>query len=85
MKRARHRAHAAEHDDGEGDEDEGVADVRIDVIGRDQQAGGDGEAGGAEPKGDRIDVGDVDAGELGALLLLCHHSDRFAGVGPKRG
>ena len=61
--RARHRAHAAEHDDREGDQHEGVAGLRIDVIGRDQQAGRDGKAGGAEAERHRIDVRDIDAGQ----------------------
>ena len=60
--RAGHRAHAAQHHDGEGDQHEGVADVRIDVIGRDQQARRDREAGRAEAEGHGIDVRDVDAG-----------------------
>src|SRR5262249_56154445 len=34
--RTRHRAHAAEHDDGEGDEHEGVSDMRFNSIVRDQ-------------------------------------------------
>ena len=58
------RAHAAQHDDGEGDQHEGVADVRIDVIGRDQQAGRDREAGGAEAEGDGVDMRDVDADQF---------------------
>ena len=33
-------AHAAEHDDGEGHQHEAIADLRIDVVGRHQQAGG---------------------------------------------
>ena len=80
--RARDRAHAAEHHDGERDQHEGVAGVRVDVIGRHQQAGGDREARGAEPERHRVDVRDVDAGELRAELLLRHRADRLAGVGP---
>ena len=55
--------------------------LRIDVVGRHQQAGGDREAGGAEAERHRIDVRDVDAGELGAELLLGDRADRLAGVG----
>ena len=59
-----------------------LPDVRVDVIGRDQQAGGDGDAGGAEAEGDGVDVRDVDAGELGPELLLGDRADRLADIGP---
>ena len=39
-------------------------------MGGNEQAGRDREAGGAEPERDRIDVRDVDAGELGAAFSL---------------
>ena len=39
------------------------------------------EAGGAEAEGHGVDVRDVDAGELGAELLLGDRADRLAGVG----
>ena len=39
------------------------------------------KAGGAEAEGDRVDVRDVDADELGAELLLGDGADRLAGVG----
>ena len=64
--RARDRAHAAQHHDGERDQHEGIAGVRIDVIGRHQQAGGDRKARGAEPERHRVDVRDVDAAESSA-------------------
>ena len=34
---------------------------RIDVIGRDQQAGGDGDTGGAEAESHRVNMRDIDA------------------------
>src|SRR6478672_343202 len=57
--RAWDRAHAAQHDDGEGDEHERIAGARIGVIGRDEQTGGDGETRCAKPEGDRINVRDI--------------------------
>ena len=55
--------------------------MRIDVIGRHQQAGRDREAGGAEAERHGVDVRDVDAGQLGAELFLGDRADRLAGVG----
>ena len=55
--------------------------MRIDVIGRDQQAGGDGQAGAAEAESHRIDMGDVDAGQLRAQLFLRHRADGPADIG----
>ena len=54
---------------------------RIDVIGRDQQAGGDRKAGGAETECHRVDVRHVDAGQLGAELLLGDGADGAADIG----
>ena len=78
---AGHRAHAAEHDDGEGDEDIGFAGARLHVVARQQHAGGDGEARGAEAEGDGVDMRDVDADQRRAELLLGDRADRLAGVG----
>ena len=55
--------------------------MRIDVIGRDQQAGGDGKAGGAEREGDSIDMCHVDAGKLRAELFLSNRTDCLSGIG----
>ena len=70
-----------EHDDREGHEHEGVADARVDVEGRHQEAGRDSEAGAAETEGDGIDVLHVDADEARAELLLRDRANRLAGVG----
>ena len=73
-------AHAAQHDDGEGDQHEGVARLRRDVEGRHQQAGRGAEAGDADAVGDGEDVLDVDADQARALALLGDGADRLAGV-----
>ena len=63
--------------------------MRVDVIGRDQEARRQRQAGGADAEGHRIDVGDVDAGELGAESLLGDRAHGLAEIGrgeqePKR-
>ena len=60
-----------------------LPDARIDVEGRHEQAGGDGQAGAAEAEGDGVDMGHVDADEAGAELLLGDGADRLAGVGAR--
>ena len=80
--RARHRAHAAEHDNGEGDEDKSVTRARIDVISRHQQAGGNGNTSGAEAEGHGVDMRDLNANQFRAELLLGDSADRLADVGP---
>ena len=65
--RADEAAHAAQHDDGEGDQHEGVARLRGDVEGRHQQARRGAEAGDADAEGDGEDVLDVDADQPRAL------------------
>ncbi len=76
--RAAERPHAAEDDDREGDEHEGVADLRGDVEGRQEQAGGDRDAGGAEAEAHGVGVRHVDAHQFGAELLVRHRPDRLA-------
>ena len=80
-RRADEAAHAAQHDDGEGDQHEGVARLRRDVEGRHQQARRGAEAGDADAVGDGEDVLDVDADQPRALALLGDRADRLAGVG----
>ena len=53
---AGHRAHAAEHHHGEGDQDIGLADARVHIIARQQHAGGDGEAGRADAESHGVDM-----------------------------
>lgn len=79
--RSRHRAHAAQHHDGEGNQHKGVTHAGIDVISRDQQARRDRDAGRAETEGHRIDVGDVDPHQLGAELLLGDSANGTADIG----
>ena len=57
--------------------------ARLDIVGRNQQAGGDGDAGSAEAESDGVDMRDVDAGEFGPKLLLGDGADRLAGVGQR--
>ncbi len=82
-RRAREAAHAAQHDDGEGHEDEGVARGRRHVVGRHQQAGRGAEAGDADAVGHGEDVLDVDADQARALPFLGDGTDRLARVAPR--
>ena len=79
--RAGETAHAAEHDDGEGDQHEAAADLRVDVVGRQQEAGGRAQAGQPDAEAHGIDMLDVDAHQAGALLFLGHGADGPAEVG----
>ena len=77
----RHRTHAAEDDNGESNQHEGVSCVRVDVVGRNSaDKAGDGKTGRADPECDRVDVRHFDAGELGAELLLGDGADGLAGI-----
>src|SRR6266545_6110383 len=69
-------AHAAQHHDGEGDQHEAVADLRIDVVRWQQKARGGAEACEADTEAHREHVLDVDADQLRALA--------FPGYGPDR-
>ena len=79
--RAAETAHAAEHHDGEGHQHEAAADLRVDVVGRQQEAGRRAQAGQADAEAHGIDMLDVDAHQLGALLFLGHRADGAAEVG----
>jgi hypothetical protein len=83
QQRAGKAAHAAQHHDGEGHQHEARADLRVDVVGRQQEAGGRAQAGQADAEAHRVDMVDVDAHQLGALLFLGHRADRAAEVGAR--
>lgn len=68
-------AHAAQHHDGEGHQHEAAADLRIDVVRRQQETGGRAQAGHADAERQRVDPFHVDAHEPGALLLARHRAD----------
>src|SRR5437660_3853197 len=74
--RAGEAAHAAQHDDGEGDQHEAVSDLRIDVVRGQQEARGGAEAREPDTEAHRENVLDVDADQLRALA--------FPGYGPDR-
>src|SRR5713101_3623269 len=74
--RAGEAAHAPQHDDGEGDQHEAVADLRIDVVSGQQKARGGSEARQPDAEAHREHVFDVDADQLRALA--------FPGYGPDR-
>src|SRR5260221_7639146 len=80
--RADEAAHAAEHDDGEGDDDEALADAGMSVIARQQEAGGGADAGDADAEAHGEDMLDVDADQARALALAGHRADRLAEIGP---
>src|SRR6185369_10576839 len=79
--RARHGAHAAEYDDRKGNENEGITHSGINIVGWDQKAGGDRNARGAKAKRHRVDMGNVDAGELSTEFLPGNSANCTAGVG----
>ena len=79
--RAGEAAHAAEHDDREGDQHEAGADLRVHVVRRQQEARRRAQAGQADAEAHRVDVVDVDAAQPRALLLLRDGADRAAEVG----
>ena len=72
---AHETAHAAQHHDGESHQHEAAADLRIHVVGRQQEAGRRAQAGHADAERQRVDFLYVDAHQLGALLFLGHGAD----------
>src|SRR5579883_1111673 len=81
QERAREASHAAQHDDGEGDDDEAFADPGMGIVAGEKQRGGGADAGDAEAEAHREGVLDVDADELGAAALECQRADRLAEIG----
>src|SRR6266478_5205303 len=79
--RADEAAHAAEHDDGEGDDYEALADAGMGVVARQQQAGGGADAGDADAEAHGEDVLDVDADEARTVALAGDRADRLAEIG----
>src|SRR5258707_14541550 len=80
--RADEAAHAAEHDDGEGDDDEALADAGMRIIARQQKAGGGADAGDADAEAHGEDMLDVDADQARALALAGDRADPLAEIGP---
>src|SRR5258708_12663646 len=74
--RAGEAAHAAQHDDGEGDQHEAVSDLRIDVVRGQEETGGRPEACEADTEAHRENVLDVDADQLRALAFPVYGPDR---------
>src|SRR5215831_15798571 len=79
--RAGEAPHAAEHHDGERDQHEAVPDLRVDVVGGQQEACRGAQAREADAEAHREHVLDVDADQARALRLLRDRADRTAEVG----
>src|SRR5690606_26297552 len=79
--RADEAAHAAQHDNGEGDQHEGMADMRARIIGWQQEARGGAETGDADAEAHGVDMRGTDPDELRAPRLLGEGTDRLAEIG----